>query len=565
MGLLSSYSNYAQFSLGVHAGYDQPLFSMPYQQLEYKGGLYLGANLDYRFQNRWGIRLDYANMQSKPDILIPNSIFSVSASPISVASDSRDIRRHNYAIGPTYTIGSGATNLTLGLLGGYSFVKGGDAESVSVIPPDMYLVNTGFDDSVYSGKFDLDLSIKISNNLRLNIGAYYLRHFDVHFDSNLDLNGLSTPWSIFHGESDFIDTPSPYTLSGNPDLIVNNDSENQGCVDLPSIGGHLGLTYVFGKKVKEIPEETCNACKCPDDQHKVIVTVRDELSGLVIPGADVALKDLAGNIVATGTTNTFGVVDFGAMDHGNYSVTGLVYGVSTTTEAIVDSEFKEGEIVRKEILYTDLRFILKGTVVNKLSGDPVPNTIVSLTNSQTQSVEQDNSDGIGAFAFKLDKNSSYQVVANKSNILSDIERVSTVGLNRSTTLFVNLKLGVDNFDCNSIAILDIKYDYDKSDLSPTARFEIDRLVQYMKDNNSSIVELSSHTDSRGKNDYNYALSDRRARSAVDYIISRGVSGTRIIAKGYGETRLRNQCSDGVQCSEEEHRVNRRTEAKLICN
>ncbi|MEM7575495.1 MAG: OmpA family protein, partial [Bacteroidota bacterium] len=113
--------------------------------------------------------------------------------------------------------------------------------------------------------------------------------------------------------------------------------------------------------------------------------------------------------------------------------------------------------------------------------------------------------------------------------------------------------------------LDIKYDLDDYRILPEARFELDRLVRYLNDNLMDRVELGSHTDSRGSTNYNQTLSENRALSAVDYIISKGISRDRILAKGYGETRLLNACRDGVTCSEEDHRINRRTEAVLLCN
>ena len=81
----------------------------------------------------------------------------------------------------------------------------------------------------------------------------------------------------------------------------------------------------------------------------------------------------------------------------------------------------------------------------------------------------------------------------------------------------------------------------------------------MKDNPDMIIELGSHTDSRGKADYNLDLSQRRAASAVAYIVSQGIEQDRISAKGYGESTLVNKCKDGVTCTETEHQQNRRTE------
>jgi outer membrane protein OmpA-like peptidoglycan-associated protein len=76
------------------------------------------------------------------------------------------------------------------------------------------------------------------------------------------------------------------------------------------------------------------------------------------------------------------------------------------------------------------------------------------------------------------------------------------------------------------------------------------------------IELGSHTDSRGATDYNQVLSQKRAESAVDYIVSRGINAGRITAKGYGKTMPINQCVDGVTCTEEEYQLNRRTEFKV---
>ncbi|MNR02849.1 Outer membrane porin F precursor [compost metagenome] len=85
----------------------------------------------------------------------------------------------------------------------------------------------------------------------------------------------------------------------------------------------------------------------------------------------------------------------------------------------------------------------------------------------------------------------------------------------------------------------------------------------MTDNPTIWIELGSHTDSRGKDNYNLDLSQKRAESAVQYIISRGINKNRLTAKGYGETQLLNKCANGVNCTEEEHQLNRRTEFKIV--
>ena len=108
----------------------------------------------------------------------------------------------------------------------------------------------------------------------------------------------------------------------------------------------------------------------------------------------------------------------------------------------------------------------------------------------------------------------------------------------------------------------IYYDLDKADIRPDAAVELDKIVNFLQDNPQVNLELGAHTDARASASYNLKLSQRRAESAVKYIIEHGIEASRIKAKGYGETQLINGCSDGVDCSEEAHQENRRTEFKI---
>jgi outer membrane protein OmpA-like peptidoglycan-associated protein len=116
---------------------------------------------------------------------------------------------------------------------------------------------------------------------------------------------------------------------------------------------------------------------------------------------------------------------------------------------------------------------------------------------------------------------------------------------------------------DSFKIENIRYDLNKAEIRPDAAKELDNLVQILRDNPGIVVELGSHTDCRASDDYNLNLSQRRAESAVEYIIKKGkIPSNRISAKGYGETKLLNKCDDGVACSEAEHSINRRTEIRI---
>ena len=115
----------------------------------------------------------------------------------------------------------------------------------------------------------------------------------------------------------------------------------------------------------------------------------------------------------------------------------------------------------------------------------------------------------------------------------------------------------------SIDLSSVYYDLDKATLRPRSKKVLDSVVVYMKAVPAVKLELSSHTDCRGSDDYNQKLSQRRAQSCVDYIVATGISKDRIVPQGYGEQRLRNECADGVRCTEAQHQDNRRTELRII--
>lgn len=131
------------------------------------------------------------------------------------------------------------------------------------------------------------------------------------------------------------------------------------------------------------------------------------------------------------------------------------------------------------------------------------------------------------------------------------------------TLLANVELDKINFD-KVYTLNNIYYDLNKASLKPEAEVELNNLVTILKDNPTISIELGSHTDSRGKDNYNLRLSQKRAESAVKYLTGKGdIAISRIIARGYGETQLTNECGNDVNCSETDHQKNRRTEFKIL--
>jgi peptidoglycan-associated lipoprotein len=206
-------------------------------------------------------------------------------------------------------------------------------------------------------------------------------------------------------------------------------------------------------------------------------------------------------------------------------------------------------------------FKLTGVAYNKTTGEPLANAIITLakTGGGTLKVQTELD---GRYKFNLDKNSDYSLTAEKTSFRSDGATLTTQKLTVSTELKQDLLLEPIVIN-KAIRIENIYYDFDKSNIRPDAAKELDKLVKIMLDNPTIWIELGSHTDSRGNDQYNQWLSQSRANSAVQYIIDRGISKNRITAKGYGESQLINRCANGIACSVAEHQANRRTEFKIV--
>ncbi len=135
--------------------------------------------------------------------------------------------------------------------------------------------------------------------------------------------------------------------------------------------------------------------------------------------------------------------------------------------------------------------------------------------------------------------------------------------NKLSTLIANVELDRINMN-KSIVMKNIYYAYNSAGITEPSKKELEKIINLLKINPSLIIELGSHTDSRGSDDYNLRLSQQRAQAAVDYILaSKMVDASKLKAKGYGETKLVNKCVNGTACTEDQHLQNRRTELKII--
>lgn len=331
-----------------------------------------------------------------------------------------------------------------------------------------------------------------------------------------------------------------------------------------SLNAGIGIKYLFGNTKKEKPVETVSEPLQQSVPKAIQVVVKDKQTGLALSGVKVSILSTATD--ATSLTNAEGQAE--RLDRAaatEYTIVGEKNGIKTEPLIIKASEFMTNEsTLYREIYHDDPRFTLIGETVACESQESLAHIATVLTRVDDRSNHQQTSDVEGKFIYQLEPNSNFTVVANQAGRYSQTELISTEGLDRSKTLYVTLKLGVCHLvEGDNWVLKNIHYDFDKANIRPDAALILDNVVSIMKQNPSLRIELSSHTDSRGDDQYNMGLSQRRADSAVAYLVSHGIARDRLVAAGYGESRLLNDCGNGVSCSEEQHQANRRTEIKVL--
>jgi len=215
---------------------------------------------------------------------------------------------------------------------------------------------------------------------------------------------------------------------------------------------------------------------------------------------------------------------------------------------------------------------VQGTVLRKANDQAVVNASVQLKDINGILLATTTTDAYGVFKFDvvLECESPYELSVHKEGYeaitdnfrtTSEPDAVNNIPLVMTKELN---KLIVNENGILKIKIDDIYFDLNKSKIRPDAAQELNKVVEVLKEYPKMVIKIESHTASRGRDRYNEQLSDKRAKSTRDYIISQGIDTKHIeSAIGYGEKQLLNSCGNGVKCSNEEHDVNRRSEFIIV--
>lgn len=179
----------------------------------------------------------------------------------------------------------------------------------------------------------------------------------------------------------------------------------------------------------------------------------------------------------------------------------------------------------------DLKILISGWVLDK-DEEPVPNAVIRIVgndgSNQKQIAKND-----GSFSFPLERGVSYAMLAGAKGYLNSRQEFT------SDTAEVDAEYGIDFILASihkPVVVDNIFYDFDKATLRPESKDALDELAQVLRDNPNVTIEMASHTDRKGSDEYNIDLSTRRAQSVIDYLISVGINADRLQSQGYGESR-----------------------------
>lgn len=243
--------------------------------------------------------------------------------------------------------------------------------------------------------------------------------------------------------------------------------------------------------------------------------------------------------------------------------------ISIKSETCCDDIFTYG--------FYDIKYIaVTGYVFdeNDTTKTPIENATVNLSVTGLQEVQGDINIGLDTilnktpYFFSINFNKNYKVTGSANGYLFNSASFSTQGLLNSDTLRVDIY--IKKFEKEkAYRLKNIYYDYDKWDLRVESEKTLDSLYKLLEENPLIIVELGSHTDTRGSDAYNASLSQKRAESCVNYLIKKGIPKQRIVPKGYGESKNLEDCNKFSDCPDTGtgdcpcHQINRRTEFKII--
>lgn len=539
------------FQIGANIGYDLPDVKNHLAYAEIQNGLKFGANLNY-YWKYFGVGFDVDYFQNNMKNLYPTTNLKYGATSLNNLQNTEGkISRLFFGVGPNFKTNE-AKKISAELYGriGLANISGGELllkDNTANVTLNKY---NGFDSkSLLSFKGGLNVLFNIQEDVALSLGGYYIKH--------------QKTTELLSGSS--YTAYREFTNANNTNTVTDNVKyRNTECnCDFDSYGITLGLNYRFGIKKKKIePEPIIEIPKSQDNT--IIVNTFDKITNERLAGVKVNLLDSSGQLIGEETTDETGSLTFENLPYDTYTINSAFYGEPLEIATVDSTEFDESPVVYKNIYYTQNHVIVRGNITDCKTHAPLENALIYAESNNPEYNKTAKSDANGNFTLILQNNLRYRIYASKELYFSEIKEITT-SKTVGGSVYMDLNICADNAGCgNKVTLNKIYYDFDKATLRMEAFPELNKLLQFLKDNPNANVELSSHTDARGSDEYNQRLSNERAKSVVDYLIANGITKSRLIAVGMGEKAILNQCVNGATCRDVEHEVNRRTEMKVIC-
>lgn len=277
-----------------------------------------------------------------------------------------------------------------------------------------------------------------------------------------------------------------------------------------------------------------------------------------LPGVEISvMKDTAVLIQDLTDTNGIFLAETGFKMDSSYTIRARYLDQEITRDLLV-SGYKLGDTINLDYLFEG-GLKVYGNVMNDFTNQPLVQATVIITDIETDSVITVETDDKGYYAVDLKPDKTYNIDITKFGYKMQSETFSTADMDCQTIQKMIL------IPPGSLFLLNVYYYFDKAKVERYAEdlTELNKLVTYLKENPTYIIEIRSHTDARASFKYNEGLGKRRAQSVKDYLIAQGITEERLFPISYGEYCIINQCVDGVRCNEVQHQRNRRTQVYVM--
>jgi outer membrane protein OmpA-like peptidoglycan-associated protein len=458
-----------------------------------------------------------------------------------------------------------------------------------------------------NGKMDLYVSYRVGDTWAepINLGnkintsgndVFPFLHADntLYFSSDAKgKGGLDLFYSVMQG-ADYvapINIGAPFNTAGDDfGLILDLDKINGYFTSNGNGGAGADDILSLHANNGNLDQYLLTQGRAPNRQVETAIIVEEDASGKMIPNAEVKLvkldqgtiigRDSLGNAIAIqmvdgkevlatiDETPTFAestdasgkvVADVAV---GSYAI--IVSKPGYQTQQIPVMLVKNGmeHIVKLDAAGNLTRF--NTVLFDDKTNAPLAGAMIILKNQTTGASETVYTDENGALDYYLPANTDYKMEIYQGNklvgesLLTSAD-IANSGKEKRTTLKVDTGLKPGNV----IELPNIYYNFNDATLRPDARKDLDPLVAILNQYPAMRIQINSYTDSRGTTAENKSLSEERAKSVRAYLIKNGINAKRLEIKGFGESKLRNKCADGVECEEKEHARNRRTELQVL--